>query len=311
MGGSTGIVGGGIAGLVAAWQMQKLGQEFTLYEATDRLGGPIETLRRDGFTIELGPDGWVTEKPWAAELARELALGAELLESNDRTRVTWIVQNGALVPMPDGMRMMVPGSLASLEGSPLFSARAVSAYRSEPLRALALKAASPESDESIADFVERHFGAEVLHKVGAPLLSGVFGGDVAQLSMRAVMPQFVAMEREHGSLVHAMERAAEARCGRPPRPVFTTLRSGVATLVERLVAEIDADAIALNTKVLALAREGPRLDGADLPRASHPCAADCRHTGKRNMRAAAARACSHSGSAACARLVGGAGGVRI
>ena len=94
MAGSTGIIGGGIAGLAAAWQLHQLGQDFTLYEATYRLGGPIETVRRDGFTIELGPDGWVTEKPWAAELACELGLGAELIESNDATRVTWIVQNG-------------------------------------------------------------------------------------------------------------------------------------------------------------------------------------------------------------------------
>ena len=120
----------------------------------------------------------------------------------------------------------------------------------------ALQAARPDGDESIADFVERHFGAEVLHKVGAPLLSGVFGGDVAQLSMRAVMPQFVALEREHGSLIVAMERAAAARGGRPLRPVFTTLRSGVGTLIERLAAEIGADTIALNTKVVAVGREG-------------------------------------------------------
>ena len=256
MAGSTGILGGGIAGLTAAWQLQKLGHDFTLYEATDRLGGPIETVRRDGFTIELGPDGWVTEKPWAAELAQELGLGTELIESNDATRVTWIVQEGALVAMPDGMRMMVPGSLASLEGSPLFSAEAIAAYRAEPLRAEALQAASPAGDESIATFVERHFGAEVLHKVGAPLLSGVFGGDVAQLSVRAVMPQFVAFEREHGSLVLAMQQAARARGGRPPRPVFTTLRGGVGMLIERMTEQIDAARIALRAEALSVDREG-------------------------------------------------------
>ena len=255
MGGSTGIIGGGIAGLTAAWQLQKLGQDFTLYEATGRLGGPIETHRRDGFTIELGPDGWVTEKPWAAELAQELGLGAELIASNDATRVTWIVQNGALVAMPDGMRMMVPGDSASLEGSPLFSAEAIAAYDSEPFRAEALRTASPAQDESIAEFVERHFGAEVLRKVGAPLLSGVFGGDVAQLSVRAVMPQFVAMEREHGSLIVAVERAARARAGRPVQPVFTTLSSGVGLLIERIAAEVDSARLTLNTKVTAIERE--------------------------------------------------------
>ena len=113
----TAIIGGGLAGLTAAWQLHRLGQPFTLYEASGRLGGTVETVHREGFTIDMGPDGWVTDKPWAAELARELGRGAELIGSNDATRVTWIVKHGALVAMPDGMRMMVPTNLDALAGS--------------------------------------------------------------------------------------------------------------------------------------------------------------------------------------------------
>jgi oxygen-dependent protoporphyrinogen oxidase len=96
------IIGGGISGLTAAWQLHQLGQEFTLYEATPRLGGTVRTVHRDGFTVELGPDGWVTEKPWAAQLARDLGLADELTPSNDADRITWILKDGQLVAMPDG-----------------------------------------------------------------------------------------------------------------------------------------------------------------------------------------------------------------
>ena len=252
----TAIVGGGIAGLTAAWQLDRLGCPFTLFEASGRLGGPIETVQRDAFTIELGPDGWVTEKPWAAELARELGLSEELIGSNDATRVTWIVRDGALVPVPDGMRMMVPTDLSALQGSSLLSPDALAAYAAEPGRAPELRAAAPDEDESIASFIERHFGTEVLHTLAAPLLSGVFGGSVQTLSVRAVMPQFVRMEREHGSLILALQQAAAARLGRPEQSIFTSLRSGTQTLVDRMAASLPPGSVYLGVAVQSIAAEG-------------------------------------------------------
>jgi len=266
------IIGGGIAGVTAAWQLARLAEdgveiEATLFEASVRLGGIVGTVRADGFVIECGPDGWVTEKPWARELAEELGLADEIIASNDATRKTYVLQDNALVPMPDGMRMMVPGSLAALDAldsSPLFSAAAKAAFRSEPGRAEELKAAAPDCDESVAGFVERHFGLEVLEKIGAPLLGGVFGGDVAKLSVRAVMAPFVAMEREHGSLILALEKRASESASQRVRgsegeraTVFTSLRSGVGTLVEAMVAKIPPDWIRLEAPVSSLRREGP------------------------------------------------------
>jgi oxygen-dependent protoporphyrinogen oxidase len=253
------ILGGGIAGLTAAWQLAKLGNpHFTLFEATGRLGGTVHTVRHRGFLLELGPDGWVTEKPWARELAEDLGLGDEIIASNDAERVTYLVLNGKLVAIPAGMRMMVPTDLAALEGSPLFSAQAKRAYAAEPARASQLRAAAPNHDESIATFVSRHFGPEVLAKVAAPLLSGVFGGDVRQLSVRAVMPQFVKMEREHGSLIAALQQARAKAGNSPPRPIFTSLRGGVGTLVDRMAAQLPAGTLRLRTPVTGLARQGKR-----------------------------------------------------
>jgi oxygen-dependent protoporphyrinogen oxidase len=257
------IIGGGIAGVTAAWQLARLAAEgadveATLFEASARLGGIVETVTSGGFVVECGPDAWVTEKPWARELAEELGLAEQIIASNDATRKTYVLLEGRLVAMPDGMRMMVPGDLDALDRSDLFSESAKSAFRAEVGRAGDLKAAAPECDESVAEFVRRHFGLEVLEKIGAPLLSGVFGGDVAKLSVRAVMAPFVAMEREHGSLVAALQkRASESgagKAGSQRAAVFTTLRGGVGTLVQAMAAEIPAGWIRLESPVTALRR---------------------------------------------------------
>ena len=121
------IAGGGFSGLATAYQLACDGVEFTLFEASDRLGGIVETVRKQGFVIECGPDSWVTEKPWARELAVELGLEDQIIGSNDHWRRTYVQQGGdglaQLVPIPDGMRMMVPAKWGPLLESPLFSGR--------------------------------------------------------------------------------------------------------------------------------------------------------------------------------------------
>src|ERR1019366_9216032 len=154
---------------------------------------------------------------------------------------------GRLVPMPDGFNLMVPTDLAALDNSPLFTPAAIAAYRAEPARAAELLATIPTHDESVADFTLRHFGPEVLSRVAAPLLSGVFGGDVRTLSVRAVMPNFVQMERQHGSLIAALQRTTNNQ--QPATPIFTPLRSGLGTLIDRLVAAIPPQWLRLNTTV--------------------------------------------------------------
>jgi oxygen-dependent protoporphyrinogen oxidase len=217
-----------------------------LFEASTRLGGIVETVHEGEFVIECGPDAWVTEKPWARELAEELGLADEVMPSNDATRKTYVLIDKKLQAMPDGMRMMVPADLDALDQSELFSAEAKRAYREEPRRAEELRVVAPEGDESVAEFVQRHFGDEVLEKIGAPLLSGVFGGDVTKLSVQAVMAPFVTMEREHGSLIDALQKRSVAA---KKNSVFTTLRSGMGTLVDRMIAAIPEDWIRLAAEV--------------------------------------------------------------
>jgi oxygen-dependent protoporphyrinogen oxidase len=249
------ILGGGISGLTAAYELElarKRGApiDWHLYEATGRLGGILQTTHHTtpegDYILEGGPDAWVTEKPWARNLAIELGLEDQLIYSNDATRKTYILRDNKLQPIPDHMRLMVPEDLSALDNSPLFSAEAKAAYAQELARANELRAAAPDTDESIASFVLRHFGEEVLTTLAAPLLSGVFGGDVHKLSVRAVMPQFVAMEREHGSLIAAVQSKSAQRTT-APRPIFTTLRNGMGSLIDALLATLPSDRIHLNT----------------------------------------------------------------
>jgi len=251
------VIGGGVAGLAAAYELARLARngaavQGVLLEASTRLGGIIETVREGGFVIECGPDAWVSEKPWALELAEELGLAEDLMASNDAQRKTYVLIDRKLEAMPNGMRMMVPGDLEALDASELFSAEAKRMFHEEVGRAEELRASVPASDESVAEFVRRHFGEEVLEKIGAPLLSGVFGGDVERLSVRAVMAPFVAMERERGSLIAGLQaRKADAKA----EAVFTTLRNGMGTLVDRMIAAIPEDWVRLASEVKFVSRE--------------------------------------------------------
>jgi protoporphyrinogen/coproporphyrinogen III oxidase len=244
------IVGGGLSGLATAYQLASDGVAFTLFEASPRFGGIVETVHRQGFVIECGPDSWVTEKPWARELAVELGLEDQIIPSNDQWRRTF-VQRGSdrqtqLVPIPDGMRVMIPTKWDPLLDSPLFSEQARQAYLREPRRAEELKQSAPAQDESVAAFVSRHFGEEVAGTIAGPLLAAVFGGDITQLSVRAVMPAFVRMEAEEGSLILALQ----TRAPQSPQSLFTTLSSGLGTLIDRIVDRLPAASLRLNEAVL-------------------------------------------------------------
>ena len=232
-----------------------------MFEASGRVGGIVNTVRRDGFVIEMGPDSWVTEKPAARELATELGMADELISSNDEARKTLLWLGGRLEAIPDNLRLMVPigrEALANIDASPLLTAEARLAYHGELARAAELRRAVPTEDESIASFTERHFGREVLRKLAAPLLSGVFGGDVRRLSVHAVMGPFVAMEREYGSLIAGLgEREAERLAvGRATRPIFTTLRSGLGSLTDALAARLPAGCVEAGVRVHSIALAG-------------------------------------------------------
>ena len=224
------IVGGGISGLSAAYYLARSGVTPVLVEKQARLGGVIQTETVDGCLVEYGPDSFLSSKPAALELIRELGLGDEVISSNDHLRVTYILRGGRLRPMPDGLMMMAPGRILPLARTRLLGWRAKARMGLEYFRR---PPAGPVADRSVAEFITDHYGAEALDYLAEPLLAGVYGGDPAHLSARSVLTRFVDMEQSHGSLTRA---AIEAR-GRAPASrtaLFQTLKGGLGSLVAAL-----------------------------------------------------------------------------
>jgi oxygen-dependent protoporphyrinogen oxidase len=246
------IVGGGISGLSAAYYLEQARRggaelDYTLFEASSRLGGVLKTERSHDCLIEAGPDSFLSAKPWATELAREVGLQNELIGSSDFQRKTFILNNGRLTSMPDGIQMIVPTKAWPIASSSLLSIttklRMLREYLSppEPL---------PEGqDESVASFVERHFGDEVVRKLASPLLAGVYGGDAAQLSARAVIPHFVALESKHRSLVRGVLHSRTNSNASAPAPIFTSFKGGMQQFVNTIAAQLRPESIALNCPV--------------------------------------------------------------
>lgn len=250
------IVGGGISGLSAAYTLEEQRRagvevEYVLYEASARLGGVLRTEQVNGCVVEAGPDSFVTEKPWAADLCRDLGIGDQLIGSNDADRKTYILTRGRLVEMPDGLMFLVPTKILPTGLSPLFSW----ATKLRMAKELLHPPRAVEHDESVAEFVERHYGSEMVDRLADPLLSGVYGGEAANLSVRAVLPRFAEMERKHGSLGKAMLAARKKMSPGPRRlapPLFTSLKNGMQSLTETLVSRLNPSALRRDTRVEAV-----------------------------------------------------------
>jgi oxygen-dependent protoporphyrinogen oxidase len=262
-------LGGGITGLSAAYALARarLGGaaiEELLFEARDRLGGSIQTERVKGFVIEGGPDSFVTEKPEAAALCRELGLGDSLLGSNDVLRRTFILHQGRLVPLPDGLMLLVPTRIWPMLVTPLLPFRSKLAVAAEFFAKPSWADSGAPDDESVASFVGRHFGEAMTENIVDPLLAGVFGGDARALSIRSALPRFHTMERTHGSLTRATlegrraERQRRAVAQASPNAaeaapaLFMTLREGLGGMVEALKRRLDLSRVFLEQSVLAI-----------------------------------------------------------
>ncbi len=248
------IIGGGISGLSAAFYLEKaraggVELQYTLFENGQRLGGCMSSDSIEGCLVEAGPDSFLTEKPWATSLCQELGIADQLIGSNDSQRKTYIVVNGRLVVMPDGLMFMVPTQLIPTALSPLFSW----STKVRMARELLHPPRPMQGDETVAELVERHFGAEVVDRLADPLLSGVYGGDASQLSARAVLPRFVEMEEKYGSLSRAMLAARKkmsAVAGKQPaRPLFTSLKDGMQQMVDAVVGRLNPESIRLRQHI--------------------------------------------------------------
>ncbi|MCU1303828.1 MAG: protoporphyrinogen oxidase [Candidatus Sulfotelmatobacter sp.] len=253
------IVGGGISGLAAAFTLEESRRsgtvEYTLYESSSRLGGVLRTESIEGCLVEAGPDSFLSEKPWASDLCREIGLGDQLIGSTDADRKTYILVRGRLIPMPDGLMFMVPTKILATGFSPLFSWTTKLRMAQELFRSAQVTG----GDESVASLVKRHYGEEVVDRLADPLLSGIYGGEADSLSVRAVLPRFAEMERTHGSLGRSMleaRRKMPRKAHEPAKSIFTSLKNGMQQLVENLVLKLNRSSLLVNTPVQFVEFEG-------------------------------------------------------
>ena len=222
------IIGGGITGLAAAFRLRELADraheipiEIALFERSMRVGGALDTIRRDGFVIETGADSFLSEKPAAAKLAERLGLASELIGTQEQFRKTFVVRGGRLVEIPEGFSLLAPTWFGPLLRSPLFSATGKLRMMIEPM----IPRRRATADESLGAFVRRRLGREVLARVAQPLAGGIYTADPELLSIGATMPRFVEMERRYGSVIRGLRAAARDPQCRSARHQRRTLES--------------------------------------------------------------------------------------
>jgi oxygen-dependent protoporphyrinogen oxidase len=259
------IIGGGLAGLSAAFRLHELCErdgrprELVLFEAGSQLGGIVGTRCIDGYTVELGADSFITNKPWAVDLCRRLGIDGRLIPTDVRYRRSLVLRNGKPVPVPEGFQLLAPLSVGAVLRSPIFSWRGKLRLACEYF----VPRGKPDGDESLASFVRRRLGREALERLIQPLVGGIYTSDPEKLSLRATMPRFLNMEQAHGSLIRALRweqrvgrnedsAASGARYG-----LFAAPAGGISELVAALAGKVRQQAdVRLESEVVGLAQHG-------------------------------------------------------
>jgi protoporphyrinogen/coproporphyrinogen III oxidase len=248
------IVGGGISGLSTAWYLEQLAKaqdislDCTVLEKSERWGGKILTEQVDSpsnnapFIVEAGPDSFLTQKPWALQLARELGLDEQLLGTNDKKRNIYVLNNGKPTILPEGVLLVVPTKFMPFVKSPLIS----------PLGKLRMGLESfippkmDDEDETLADFIRRRLGNEALDKIAEPLMSGIYNAQADKQSIMATFPRFRALEKTYGSLTRGMIASRRQRASSPASTssqlsAFMSFHGGTEELIHALVSQLQVN----------------------------------------------------------------------
>jgi oxygen-dependent protoporphyrinogen oxidase len=262
------VIGGGITGLAAAFRLVELDptREIVLLEASDRLGGVLETVHRDGFLVERSADNFITNVPWGVELCQRVGLSDLLLPTNERLRAALVVRNGRLVRVPAGFSLMAPARAWPIVTTPILSPAG-------KLRVLAerfVRQREQPGDESLAAFARRRLGVEAFERIVQPLVGGIYTADPEKLSLAATLPRFQEMERRWGSLTRGIREestpAAASEAGYSGAvngndagarySQFVAPRDGLVSLIEAVAAQLPAGCVRLSCPVSAIERDG-------------------------------------------------------
>lgn len=252
MSGPVVVVGGGIAGLATAYRLRRAGREAFVLEAEEEPGGKVRSAEVGGLELEAGPDSLLGRKPWAVELCRELGLGDDLVPAAPVP--THVYTDRGLLRFPSG-----PFGISTDVGELLRWPGMSLAGKLRAAGDLALPGRAGDEDESLGSLLRRRIGDEATERLVAPLLGGLFAGDVDRLSVRATFPELAAWEREHGSLLlgaraEARAAAARRRGGEGPPPMFLRLRGGLRRLVLALVEALGRERLLLGSPARAIER---------------------------------------------------------
>jgi protoporphyrinogen/coproporphyrinogen III oxidase len=257
------IIGGGISGLAAAHRFIELTRstpiQLTLLEASSRFGGTLLTNEREGFLLERGPDSFITEKPEAVALAKRLGIESQLIETNPKYRRSFIVRNGRLLPVPEGFQLLAPSRIWPFLTTDIFSFFGKARMAADLF--LPRRVANGSGDESLASFVRRRLGSEALERMAQPMVGGIYTADPETLSLRATLPRFLDMERDHRSLVLALLRKARANkkadlsgTSGARYGLFLSFDRGMEVLVQVLRQTLTQVDTRLNTRVRSITR---------------------------------------------------------
>jgi protoporphyrinogen/coproporphyrinogen III oxidase len=258
------VVGGGIAGLAAAHRLVESANQkdqrvdILLLEASSRLGGAIKTNFRDDFLIECGADSFISEKPEALELAKRLGIESRLIQTNEQHRRSFIVRNGQLLPVPGGFQLLAPSRFWPFVTTDIFS-WAGKARMAFDLFIPRRPVTNGGEDESLASFVRRRLGREAFERMAQPMVGGIYTADPERLSLRATLPRFLEMEREHGSVIRALWKQRRAQTMDQIRAtsgarysLFLSFDRGMQVLIDRLAAKLPAGVVRLNTRATSV-----------------------------------------------------------
>ncbi|WP_252502346.1 protoporphyrinogen oxidase [Sporosarcina sp. Marseille-Q4943] len=256
------IVGGGITGLSAAFYMQKAAREqnlpieVMLIEATNRLGGKIQTVRRNGFVIERGPDSFLIRKKSMDTFAIDLGIGDDLVRN--ATGQAYILVNGRLQPIPGGSVMGIPTKVGPFLKSDLFSL----AGKLRAAGDFVLPRSGVEGDQSLGHFFRRRFGTEIVENLIEPLLSGVYAGDIDHMSLQSTFPQFYEVEKKHRSLILGMKKTTPKQVpqknghGASQKGAFHSLRYGLESIVEASEQQLEPGTVRKGIRIDSISKQG-------------------------------------------------------
>ncbi len=267
------VIGGGITGLAAAHRLINLDSQVrvTLFEGSERLGGIIQTVRQNGFLIELGPDSFITNKPGAVTLCEEIGFSDQLIPTDESFRRSLVLRKGRPLQVPDGFMLMAPAKPMAILTTPILSVMG----KLRLLREAITTAKTSVDDESLGSFVRRRFGKEALDRLVQPLIGGIYTADPEKLSLKATLPRFLEMERHYGSVIKATlaeqkknAKSKRATSGSGARyGLFATPQDGLSSLVAAVEKDLLASGrVTINTNqtVDSIRRNGTRwtLQGA-------------------------------------------------